>query len=152
MAMGLSLDKVRPDAKDGVTLDDCLAEWCDQEFFEGYPGSRGDQMWAAISVWWPEVSRKGSITLPRFARARQAWNSLSPRRTRDPLTLMETLLIASWMFQHGLKLMALAILVAFTGYLRPSELLTLRCSDLLRPSVSSRYFSLMLFPEEQEVP
>ena len=61
------------------------------------------------------------------------------------LILYELLLVGS--FQS-----ALGLLVMFTAYLRPSELLLLSWGDLIRPTRAQHHYALLLHPEEKGVP
>ena len=66
-------------------LDALLVDFCDCQFFEGYPGSMGSKLQAALADEIPRYSKHGAGKLPRFYRALQAWNRLAPGETRDPL-------------------------------------------------------------------
>ena len=52
-------------------LDELLAEWCDDQYFEGVNADKVDKLSAALADHYPDTSRHEKIRLPRFARARR---------------------------------------------------------------------------------
>ena len=146
--LGLDITAPRCVPAVGDLLDQVAAEWCDQEFFEGHPGSRGTTLWAALADRWPEVGRWGRISLPRFHRARLAWKKLAPGRTRDPLPLLHLALVVTDLIRRRLSEVGVLLLLMFTAYLRPSEALSLKAADVIPPSSACKFFSVMLHPEE----
>ena len=147
-AFALALGAVTTDA----VLDCRLVDYCDFLYFEGYPGSVGSRLMSALADQTPRFSKSGGGFLPRFARALQAWGRLAPGSTRAPLPWLHVVNICitfAW-WQH--TALALLILTVFTCYLRPSEGLSIRVKDVLRPTRTCRHYAIRLHPREEGTP
>ena len=150
---GVDLSAKIPDPSIGDSLDAAAVDWCDQEFFEGHSGPRGSLLAAALADHWPATSqRSGTIGLPRFARAVQSWKRQAPGHTRDPLPWLHLMLVLYQMTLIGQHVEALACLVCYICYFRPSELVSILVEDVLAPSHSSRHVAIALHPEDRGVP
>ncbi len=125
-------------------LDAHLTEYCDYLFFEGYPGSMGTKLWAAVMDEMPRFSRFGSDRLPRFGRTLQAWGRLAPGQTRDPLPRLHMLAVVFTLVRWRLPHMALWVLLTFVGYFRPSETMLIRVKDIIAPTISVSHYSVQL--------
>ena len=148
----IDLKLVVPPQGLGDSLDEAMVEWADYQYFEGHPASVGDTAWAALTDWWPQVSAKGPIFLPRFARARKAWRRLSPGQSRVGLPWSHLCLVLQRLLVCGKFRYAVCFLLMWVCYLRPSELLSIQVEDFIRPTRLSPWFSLRLHPSERQAP
>ena len=131
-----------------LDMDARCVDFCDMLYFEGHPGSLGLKVKAAIADRWPQYSRHGAEKLPRLARALQAWNRLSPGRTRAPVSWWMVVMVAAWLARQNRRWSALAVVLIFVGYLRPSEALDLLVENLLPPTVSCPCVAIEMHPEK----
>ena len=124
-----------------------LLEWADYAFCEGAPAYEGTSMLAAYTHFHPQNGRFGQ-PLAMVARALQAWSKLVPSLGRIPPAYPMVCGIAVCLCVNQRWEMALAVLVALSGYLRPGELHALRGHDLVAPmryfGEGYRYWSLVL--------
>ena len=102
----------------------------------------------------PDFAREGPHGLPRLARALKGWMKMAPNQTRPPMP--EAILDAmtdSLLHQQGE--VALMMQIAFSAYLRPSELGKLCVGDVIPPvkgvGPQSAHVSLLLSPFERGV-
>ena len=109
-----------------------ILEWADHSFAEGLSAQEGTKMLAAYTHFHPENGRFGQ-PLARVARALQAWGRIVPSLGRIPPAFPMVCGIVSALKSQGHADMALAALVALSGYLRPGELHDLRGRDAVAP-------------------
>ena len=112
------------------------------------PFSAGEKLLAGLSHRTPNHAGSLSSKFPGASRSLKGWRRLFPARTRPPLPFFGVLLIAAQLIQQGVPQMALAALVGFSCYLRPSELTGLRVGQVVLPQNQShrgfRQVSLVL--------
>ena len=136
------------DEIDGVT-----ARWMEAEFLNGEPADMGSRMLAAIKFFRPEFSRSGSASLPKATQALRGWKRRAPTQTKMPLPFEAVVLIAWRLATTGYWTSAVAVVLMFSLYLRPSEPFLLTGSQLTPPIAGSRhkFWVVVLHPEERLV-
>jgi hypothetical protein len=107
-------------------------EWADHAFAEGLSAQEGTKMLAAYTHFVPENGRFGQ-PLARVARALQAWGRIVPSLGRIPPAFPMVCGIVCSLKSMGHADMALAALVALSGYWWPGELHGLRGQDAVAP-------------------
>ena len=147
MAFALALGGFKSDDE----MDACLVDYSDYLFFEGYPGSMGGKLLAAIMDELPHFSRSGQGRLPRFSRSLRAWGRLAPGRSRDPLPWLHVVGIVLTLIAWRAVDVALWVILAFTTYFRPSEMMSIKIKDLVYPTRTVSHFSIQLHPFEDQV-
>ncbi|CAE8681315.1 unnamed protein product [Polarella glacialis] len=115
---------------------------------EGRELREGLRFYAAFVAKHPEYGRSGHLRLPRTKRALTGWKKLAPCMTRPPMPWEVACLIASHMIQLGHVISALILVLLFSLYGRPTEILELRQKDLIRPRSAGGFFTVHLRPEE----
>eukprot|EP00959_Pyramimonas_sp_CCMP1952_P356804 7471554-Pyramimonas_sp.AAC.1 len=85
-------------------------------------------------------------------KALQGFNRLDPGRTRPPLPLALAALIAVELVGMNLVSMALAVMLMFSAYLRPIELLSLQVTDVLVPTKGIPCYAIHLHRAERGQP
>ena len=151
LAFGINLASPTPAGVGAEVLDSAMVDWSDMSFFDGHPASFGEKVHAALQDWWPQVGRSGNMMLPRFARARRAWRRLAPGSTRVGLPWSHLVLVVHWLLSNNEYWAALAMVLMFSLYLRPSELLSLLWEDLVAPTVTAPFFAFLMHPEERGI-
>ena len=135
------------------SLDAALCQYMTQAFLGGHQAHVGEKLVAGMIHVLPELGRAGALHLPRAWRAVKGWRRLCPGRSRHPLPLCVWSAVANHMISRGRVYEAIFVLLAFIGYLRPSEALNLRRAHLLPPvGPVSRFWSILVCPEEVGVP
>jgi integrase len=133
-----------------------LLEWADMVYLDGKPASDGTKTLAAFLHFHPERSRLAGAAMPRVSRALQAWGRLRPAHGRIPPAYPIICGIVCCLVRLGRSDMAVAALVALSGYLRPGELLGLRCRDVVAPMPmfggGYSHWSLLLGPIDMRKP
>ena len=135
--------KLHPSTK----LDESFSIYLNQLFSDGADASEGFKTFAALLDAYPQTS--GKAGLPRARRCLQGWAKLDPARSRPPMPFSLVALICCHLLELQCVEAALAILLSFTAYLRPSEVLNLRGSDLVGPTRNHPHLALNLHPEER---
>ncbi|CAK0906896.1 unnamed protein product, partial [Prorocentrum cordatum] len=134
-------------------LVDCaLVDYLNQLWIDGADIGEATGTYAAWVKLRPSFSKKGPDKLVRTMKALQGFNRLDPGRTRPPLPLAFAALIAVELVGMGLGGMALAVMLMFSAYLRPIELLSLQVSDVLVPTQGSPYYAIHLHRAERGQP
>ena len=123
--------------------------WMNRLFFDGHHSSRGEKFAAAFLHFHPNFGRKGSRSIARMWRAIKGWRRRAPPRSRKPRSWPEVAGIAMYLIERGEYMKAIWTLMAFGGYLRPSDVMKLRRQDMVPPvgSLSSQW-CLVLNSEE----
>ena len=126
-----------------------MLEYYDMLFLEGDTCNAGERVLAAWMALNPDFSRHGLQRLPRVSRALQGWRRADPGTTRPPIPWSATCLICLSLAQSGQVEAAVAVLVMFLAYLRPSELLALRNEDVIPASSPAGHVALLLHPSSR---
>ena len=145
----INLELTTPPPGIADALDECMAECAGKMHFDGRPTSLSDKTWAALTDCWPACGKDGALKLPSFQRARKAWARLAPGATRDGLPWFLLCLLLDFHLRMGHDEAAIAFLLMFICYLRPSELLSLRVADPVWPTRAVPHFAQQLHPRER---
>ena len=129
------------------SLDSSFSFYLNHLFFEGADVSEGFKVLAAVLDAHPDCG--GKLGLCQSRRCLQGWAKIDPARTRPPLPFPVVAMLAVHMIDFGCPEAALAILLTFSCYLRPSEMLSIRGVDLVAPTKTHPYVALNLHPEER---
>ncbi len=125
--------------------------YLDKMFWEGLGLDGASHLIAAITFFATEVSRLGEFSLPRATRALKGWSLAAPPLQRLPLPLEALgLILGLWLLKQP-RDMVIRGFLAFICYLRPRESI-LQVWQLVRPTLSSQSWALLLNPLESEVP
>ena len=116
-------------------LDDAVAEFLNDTYWQGEAGATGYKMLAAVGWLLPRFQKEGAGTLPRGSRAALAGRRRAPGKSRMPLPepLVYAIAMAiAWRFacdppRHD---RAVAVMLGFRCYLRPKEINNLRWRDV----------------------
>ena len=115
----------------GVDL--CLVRYFDELSLSMAPYAVGEKTLAACGHRTPYEPGPLSTKFPGASRALKGWKRVYPCRTRAPLPFLAMLLAVASMLLRGQRQMALGVLLAFSGYLRPSELSGLKSDQVVEP-------------------
>lgn len=110
------------------SLDSSFSFYLNHLFFEGADVSEGFKVLAAVLDAHPDCGGKQGLLQSR--RCLQGWAKIDPARTRPPLPFPVVAMLAGHMIDFGCPEAALAILLMFSCYLRPSEMLSIKGVDL----------------------
>lgn len=116
-------------------------------FEQGFDLQDGPKSLAAIIDAYPDFGQKGQLF--RTRRALQGWSKVDPQKTRPPIPWPLVATMVMMMLRKNQKVSALAVMLMFTGYLRPGETLDLQRRDLVPPMPGSKHFALHLHPAER---
>ena len=108
-------------------LDGSMCDYFDWLYFSGSMAHEAEKAKAAVLHYTPSLS--AVVDLPRMTRALQGFRKVSPGSSRFPLPWEILGALVGWLSAYGHGEMALALLVMFTAYLRPSELFMPRICD-----------------------
>ncbi|CAK0878107.1 unnamed protein product, partial [Prorocentrum cordatum] len=134
-------------------LVDCaLVHYLNQMWIVGADIGEATGTYAAWVKLRPSFSKRGPDKLVRTMKALQGFNRLDPGRTRPPLPLALAALIAVELVGMNLVSMALAVMLLFSAYLRPIELLSLQVTDVLAPTKGSPCYAIHLRRAERGQP
>ena len=123
-----------------------ITDFLNMKWFEGFEIAEGRKY---LSAWRDSHSSLGLNvlqTFPRASRALQGWARLDPGKTRAPLPWPVAALLAASMARKGMVDAALAVVLMFFGYLRPSEALRIQACDLVEPGRMSEFYAVNLHP------
>jgi len=131
-------------------LDVLLCEFFEDLYFHGHNHDVADKTLAAIQFCSLGIRLKQPCELPRAVRAARGFRRLAPGHSRAPLPWVALVALATTAAATGLWEMAVALVLQFVCYLRPSELLGLEVGNVSFPSEAARLkgVALLLFPEE----
>ena len=114
-------------------LDELLVARFDLLFLEGRHSSAGQKLLASVLFWYPIQSGRGKPKLPRAVRALKGWGRQCPAKTRTPLPFFLVCALAMQMLTMRHPVMALYWIMMTDTYLRPSECLRMKCSQVIPP-------------------
>ena len=109
-------------------LDASLCDYFDSLYFSGSMSHEAEKAKAAAMHYVPTLI--ASMDLPRMTRALQGFRKIAPGSSRYPLPWGILGALLGWLTSGGHHEMALALLVMFVCYLRPSELFMIRVCDI----------------------
>ena len=115
-------------------VDDALCACFNTWYLQGQQAHVGDKTLAAVMFMDPRFSFHGDSKLPRARKALKGWRAVCPGRSRlgHPLGLWACVMV----LMENMEQVEMAVLVAIalSAYLRPSEVMGLRKSDLVPPA------------------
>ena len=131
-------------------LDASLLIYLNFLFSLGWHVCKGEKLMAGVWHFFPEAGKYGAVQLPRSLRALKGWRKATPRRSRLPFPWQVWCAIAVEALRDGLVRLAFGLLLAVEAYLRPSELLGVRCGDFIAPAPGGvATWVLLLHPSER---
>ena len=132
-------------------LDKILVTFFDAEFLADSPPSVGSKLLAALLHFKPDLGASIKHAFPLATRALRGWHRLRPATTRQPLPLVALGAMVGRCLMLKEIAIALALLVCFSGYLRPRELTSLQVIQLVAPQrhggPSFKNWCLVLHPQ-----
>ena len=113
-------------------IDAAMTEFCEARFLQGYDSSDGDFLIAAWLATRRPFGAKNTVWLPRLGRALIKWTTLTRRPLRQLLSYPAGCALACRLVSWKGRKRGAWVLIAFGGYLRPSDgswqnLVTFRC-------------------------
>jgi hypothetical protein len=131
-------------------LDASLLLYLNFLFSLGWHVSKGEKLMAGIWHFFPEAGKAGNVQLPRALRALKGWRKATPRRSRLPYPWQVWCAMAVEALRDGFVRLAFGLLLAVEAYLRPSELLGVKCGDFIAPAHGGvAAWVLLLHPSER---
>ena len=122
------------EVNDPAALDLSLLFYLNFLFSLGWHVCRGEKLMAGVWHFFPESGKYGSIQTPRSMRALKGWRRATPRHSRLPFPWQVWAALSLEALRDGLVRLAFGLLLAVEAYLRPSELLGVRCGDFIGPA------------------
>ena len=131
-----------------------LESYLEHLYLRGEDLSLGTYTVAALVHFEPEM--KSHPIMPRAQQTLKGWRKMCTPRSRMPLPYEVVCLVAVKAIEANKPEIALALLLTFFLYLRPTEFETLRTQDIVRPVKGGkevyRHWSILLHPMEEGVP
>ena len=115
---------------DPTVLDAALVQFFDRLYLEGRGANVGRKLLSAIMFFVPQYASQGRASLPRASRGLRGWDKLMPASTRRPLPWCVVCAIA--LYLSACPSMMLCWLLMVDCYFRPSELVEMVCSQVIR--------------------
>ncbi|CAK0908876.1 unnamed protein product, partial [Prorocentrum cordatum] len=134
------------------TLDVCIVHYFTTLYLEGEQASTGMYVAAAVNHFSPKYGRLGASALPRMWKALKGWKMLTPGRARMPEPLSIWCALMHGLVLRNQRMMAVFLALAVSTYLRPSSLFRLRPGDIVKPGGGSRFWGLLMHPQERATP
>ena len=116
-----------------ATVDAGITQAFNMMYADGHQADWGEKALAAFIWKFPQYGRYGPHKLARTARALKGWKRHCPARSRVPVPFPCVAAAVRLLVTRGYWTMGAWLLTAFSGYLRPSELMLATKSDLLPP-------------------
>ena len=142
--------RVHLPTKTRAQLDRAVLAMLHEMFKEGELSSESQKLVSVVKKFRPELRRAGS--LPRSLTAIRGFRRIAPPATRQPLPWECACLIAEMLVHDEQWLTAVATLLCFCLYARPSEVLRIRGAQLVPPVKRSGrahcFWSVTLHPHE----
>lgn len=152
---GESAERFELEAAGVDELDKRLVDYCDLLALHGEDQDSGTKLLAALECFQLSAVRGEALAIPRFRRILQCWEDAAPARKGRTLPEEAAYAMAGYLIHAGEKDRALYMMVCFAAYLRPSECLMLRVSDLVEPtaceSEGHTYHAIFLAPRERSM-
>ena len=140
--LGLTLNSV-------IEIDQAMCAYFDECHLEGLGASTGDLVICAWCDLFPQF-RPGAFLFSW--RAIRAWRRLRPPQGRHPMPWIVACGIAVHMAHNTSPLLAIGFLMMYGLYLRPYQLLNVRISDILKPTMGFLHFMLIVCPLTSKKP
>jgi len=129
-------------------LDSVACEYLEHQYFLGFNHDVGDKLLAAFVYGSLTISTLGRAALPRMQRCLRSYRRLAPGSSRAPLPYLGLMAMVGTAYALNQPMFGLALLIQFSCYLRPHELLALKRRQLVPPaSQTPLVWGLLLAPE-----
>ena len=143
------------DEEDPAGLEIKILGYLDECYRAGLGPDTGQRLLAALRFLHPRLHRDGGYPLPRVQRALKGWLRLEPPLSRWPLPwpIAAAMIVQSVMRNEWS--VAMAVLIGFVAYLRPSELTSLKVKHLLPPLLAKEgggAWALLVRSMEDRIP
>ena len=132
-------------------LDAAVVEYCNHAYAEGFQSDHGTKLVSALAAV-PQAAPQLRKLLPRAARAIVGWRKLSPPESRPPMPLEVACHLCLILLRHGEPLAGIAIMIGFSLYLRPLEIMSMFPEDIQMPTASIPCWSVIVRPFDRLVP
>ena len=146
--------RARLPSRTACQADKAIVHVLHQMFREGELSAESQKLVSVVNKFRPELRRAGC--LPRSLTAIRGFRRICPPATRQPLPWECACLVASLLAEEGQWLTAVATLLCFSLYARPSEVLRIRGGQLVPPIRRSgrahSCWSITLHPREHQRP
>lgn len=133
-------------------MEAALLSYFDHLWAEGQHAACGRKVLTAVMYLHPELATARGGTLQAVRQALRGWGRLTPLRTRLPTPWEVICLLCQELVRRGCWSMAAACLLSVVFYFRPSELLSLRVCQLIRPLKKGHWshhqWTVILHPRE----
>ena len=138
----------------GDPMERALAEYFEDLYFEGYAAGSASRLLAALEHMHPSMKSKGVHDAVQARTALRGFRRLVPEQSRAPLPLVALYAMIGAALHSQDRIFAIMLLIAYCGYLRPSELLGIRGRQLIPPvaGAMTRTWAILLAPSYQAVP
>jgi hypothetical protein len=133
-------------------LDKMMVTFFDVAFLRGEEADLGRDVLAAAAFLHPDAPKPQGKAFPEAVRALKGWHRTYPPKARLPLPWEGVCWIALEALMEDEMQIALLLLLVFVFFLRPSEGFRVRACDLIEPCGMIKFWTLILHPEEMEVP
>jgi hypothetical protein len=138
-------------ALEPAAADQMMVTFMNESFLKGLRPWVGEKAMAALLLFAPALVAGKSVTMPRCLRVLKGWRKLSPSSSKQARPYAVWCALCVRLVHFGLWKVAVAIMIQLVLYLRVAELYSVRCGDLLRPSVQGlRCWALSLHPATRE--
>ena len=127
----LCISKVAPWS--AQTWDEHLTHFLEFLYDQGRPKGDASTVLSALRWAMPSIPRPLRVGLPLASASLAGWKTLEHGTSRPPAPRAAVIHIAWDCCQQGLALYGFLFLLMFETYFRPSEALSLRCFQLIRP-------------------
>ena len=113
-----------------TSLEMAMIQYFDHLFFKGSPSGIGRTVLASVCHCRPDWALCLRSDVGRIKKTLKGWERLAPGNSKDPLSWIIVLALASELSQHGHFEMSTATLLATDAYLRPGEIGSLKGNSL----------------------
>ena len=120
-----------------AVLDTILVDYLNLMFLEGAGGDLSSRLIAALCHVMPELYKQSRALLPRATRCSVGWRRRDPGQMRLPMPRAAALAVAGLLMFWGKPRMAISVALSHVCYLRPSEMIRLKGSDVTPPSAAA---------------
>ena len=116
-----------------LELDRHLTAFFEQMYEEDANPAYGEKLLAGLNHRLPHVQGPLACIFPSASRSLRGWRKLMPARSKPPLPFDAMILVALSASCHHHVAMGIALMLAFSAYLRPRELTSLQPWQLIAP-------------------
>lgn len=137
-------------------VDSKLSKRLEDLYMDGEDLSAAQYLVAAVMFFNPSLRSPGMQLLPQTKQSMKGWRRLAPEKSRLPVPWEVTAMLVQESFKEKMFHLGLHMLLMFCLYLRPSEALRLRASDIVAPAHNRKkayqHWTVVLNPQEVGIP